>query len=64
MDEWIVKVMEIAEMAKPIVWLKKRTKTTFIKDWKSFVDFLLKMDINELVIYGFIDWKGKNGTVM
>lgn len=31
------------------------TTATFIKDWKCFVDFSLKMDKNKVIISRFID---------
>lgn len=44
MQAWIVKMSEPAEMAKLACSVKEGTIITYIKDWKPFMDFLLKMD--------------------
>lgn len=57
MKEWIVKLMELAEMAKLTTLMKnKQTKNTiFVSICKPLLDFLLKKDRNETMIFGFDD---------
>lgn len=37
MEEWIVKVTELTEMAKITCLVRVKTISTFIKDWKHFM---------------------------
>lgn len=55
MEEWLVKVTELAEVAKLTSLIRERTITTFISGWNILMDFLLKKEENKLVIYGFDD---------
>lgn len=48
-----VKMPQLAEMSKLTYLITEGT--TFIKDWEFFLDFLLKMAKNELVISEFTD---------
>lgn len=50
-----MKMTERTEMARSTCLFKEGTITTFIKDWKTFQEFLLKMDKTELMILGFTD---------
>lgn len=51
---------EQAEMAK-LTWLARgKITSTFINDWKPFMDFLVKMEESKVIIYGFDDWKEIN----
>lgn len=55
-EEWIVKITELAEMAKLTYVVRDKTMCTFIRDWKLFA----KNEKSELVIYGFSDQKRLN----
>lgn len=54
-QEWLAKMVERAEMAKLTCLLRERSITTFFSDWNPLMDFLLKKEGNELMIYGFDD---------
>lgn len=43
---------EFAEIVKCICLIRDKTVSTFIKAWKPFMDFLLKIVKNEQVISG------------
>lgn len=58
MEKWIGKMTEFAEMAKLTYLIKEGTTIGFIKDWLLFIDLLLKIDKNELLVSHFIDLKG------
>lgn len=49
MEEWTIKMVELAKMAKLACLIREGTITTFYKR-KLFMEFLLKMDKNLLVI--------------
>lgn len=38
MEEWIVKLLKFAEMAKLTCLIKEGATVIFIKDWKYFMD--------------------------
>lgn len=48
-------------------WTRDKARNIFIKDWNRSKVFLLKLDENDLVIFGFSDFKksdyGKNGII-
>lgn len=57
MEEWVVKLSELMEMAK-VTWLvNNKTIHTFIKDWKHFMNFFPEMGKSDVIIYGFCDCK-------
>lgn len=39
MEDWLVNVTELAQMTKLTCWLRERSTTIFITDWKSLMDF-------------------------
>lgn len=49
MDEWTVKMSEPAKRAKVICLNREGIISTFTEDGKPFMDFLLKMNKNELI---------------
>ena len=40
MEEWMVKLMELAEMAKLTALIREKTLTNFMANWKPLLDFL------------------------
>lgn len=42
MEGWLVKMTDLAKMAKGTCIIRERIITTFIGDWKLFMDFLPK----------------------
>uniref|UniRef100_A0A8D0KLK4 Reverse transcriptase domain-containing protein n=1 Tax=Salvator merianae TaxID=96440 RepID=A0A8D0KLK4_SALMN len=51
-DDWLVKMMELAKMDKLTNLLRIKTVDRFYRNWKPFIDFLQEMD-NGLAIAGF-----------
>uniref|UniRef100_A0A8D0C1K1 Uncharacterized protein n=1 Tax=Salvator merianae TaxID=96440 RepID=A0A8D0C1K1_SALMN len=47
--DWLVKIMELAEMDKLTNLLRNKTVDRFYRNWKPFIDFLQELD-NGLVI--------------
>lgn len=58
MERWLVKATELAVMAKLTFLIREWTIIAFNSDCKLLMDFLLKKEENELVIYRFDDYKG------
>uniref|UniRef100_A0A8C5STB0 Uncharacterized protein n=1 Tax=Laticauda laticaudata TaxID=8630 RepID=A0A8C5STB0_LATLA len=54
MDEWLQKLMELAEMDKLTALIKEK-KNTFISTWKPLLDFVLEVEKNESLILHFTD---------
>lgn len=52
-EEWLWYMTKIAEMAMLTCLNKERTTSTFISNWKPFMNLLLKTEKHELVIYEF-----------
>lgn len=42
MEEWMVKMLELAETAKLTSWIRGKPISTFIADWKPFIDFFFR----------------------
>lgn len=49
----MVKLVEVAEMAKLICLIREKAMTLFIAAWQRLIDFLHESEKNELAIYGF-----------
>lgn len=54
-EEWLVKLSELAGMAKLMAIIKEKTLIKFKKDWKPFIDFLHETEHSQIVTYGFDD---------
>lgn len=52
MEEWLVKMLEVAEMTELTYLITERSTTIFISQWKPLMEFLLK-NKNERLIYIF-----------
>lgn len=52
MEEWIVKMMECAQMAKLPALIREKTLINFNADWKPLFNFLCETEKNEIMIYG------------
>lgn len=53
----MMKMTELAEMAIFTCFIREKTITAFVHDWKSFMDFLQKKEKSTCtVIYGIIDY--------
>lgn len=46
MKKGVMKMTELAEMAKLTCLIREETISSFIKDWNLFIDLLLNMDKN------------------
>ena len=46
MEEWLVKMMELAEMAKLTSLIREKTITMFTADWKPLIAFLPETEKN------------------
>lgn len=55
MEEWMVKLMELYEMAKLITLIKEKTSSSVVSTWRPFLDFLFKSKIKETLILRFDD---------
>lgn len=51
MEIWIVKMIQFAEMTTLSCLIKEGIIINCLKDCKSFMDIVLNMDKNELLIY-------------
>lgn len=48
-------MVKLIEMPKLPCLIREETAMTFMEDWKTFMDFLVKTDKNELMISECID---------
>lgn len=55
MKEWILKLMELTEMAKLTALLTDSSLTTFHVIWRPLLDFLQDKEKNQLLNLGFED---------
>ena len=55
MEDWMIKLMELAQMAKLTALIRENTVTGFVSIWKPLLDYLLVMQKNEVLILGFDD---------
>ena len=53
-NEWIIKMMELAEMATLTTIIKEGSATKFIVDWKHFVEFVQEIEKNDIYVSGFV----------
>lgn len=53
MKEWMVKLVEPAEMMKLTTLIKEKSLSNFVFTWKLILDFLLEMERNTTLILGF-----------
>ena len=52
-NEWIMKMMELAEMAKLTTIIKEGSVIKFMSDWKLFIEFLQETEKNDIYVCGF-----------
>lgn len=52
-EESIVKLMELALIAKLSTLIKDKSLPSFLTIWGPFLDFMLEKDINEVLNLGF-----------
>lgn len=57
-EDWMIKLIELTEMAKLTSLVRGKTIRTFLTDWKPYMEFLLKEEKSELIISGSGDLKG------
>lgn len=65
MEKWIVKMIEFVEMVTLTCLIKEGIIINCLKNWKHFMDFVLKIDKNEIVILLIkksYNWKIGNGN--
>lgn len=55
MEEWMVKVMEVSEMAKQTVLIKENDLFNLISTWKLLLDFCSKLKTMTFWLLGFDD---------
>lgn len=55
-EEWLLKMMELVEMAKLMVLITEKTLAKCNSKWKPFVDVLQEIDKGQIMTYGFDDW--------
>lgn len=62
MEEWMMKMMDIAEMAKLTALIRDQTLSKFNADWKSSLTFLHETEKNEFIIHNFDNQKNQIRT--
>lgn len=55
MEEWLVNMMDFAEMVKLISLIREKAVSTFIADWKTLIGFLRETGKKILTTYSFND---------
>ena len=54
MNEWLMKMMELAAMAKLTALIKEGATTRFMLDWKPFIEYVQEIEKDDIYACGFI----------
>ena len=54
-EDWIVKLMDLAQMAKLTVLIREHSVSGFISTWQLLLEYLLVIEKNEVLTLGFSD---------
>ena len=54
-EDWIIKLMDLAHMAKLTVLIREHSISGFISAWQPLLEYLLVLEKNEVLILGFSD---------
>ena len=54
-EDWIVKLMDLSQMAKLTALIREHSVSAFILTWQPLLDYLLAIEKNDVLILGFRD---------
>ena len=53
MEEWMLKILELAEMAKLTAIIREISTNMFRLEWNPLIEYLHEKEKNDVFVYGF-----------